>query len=172
MISAIVCVDNNWGIGYQGNLLAHIPEDMKFFKETTTNNVVIMGRKTYDSLPLKPLPNRINIVITSRVDNYEIDKNGTIFVSMDFIKLYLSTLPMSSPINYYIIGGAQIYKELLPYCHTSYVTKVNHSYDNVDTYFPNLDKDENWEMWIETHRMKNKYCGIEYELHIYENIKI
>ena len=55
MISAIVCADKNWGIGYQGKLLAYIPEDMRFFKEKTTNNVVIMGRKTYDSLSAKPL---------------------------------------------------------------------------------------------------------------------
>jgi dihydrofolate reductase len=64
MISAIVAVDNNWGIGYNGNLLEHIPDDMKFFKKLTTGNVVIMGRKTWDSLPVKPLPDRLNLVIT------------------------------------------------------------------------------------------------------------
>ena len=65
MISAIVAVDNNWGIGYNGNLLEHIPADLKDFKQLTTGQVVIMGRKTWDSLPKKPLPNRLNIIITS-----------------------------------------------------------------------------------------------------------
>ena len=64
MISAIVAVDNNWGIGFNGDLLEHIPEDLKYFKEITDNHWVIMGRKTWDSLPKKPLPNRTNVVIT------------------------------------------------------------------------------------------------------------
>ena len=65
MIAAIAAVDENFGIGYNGQLLAHIPEDMARFKALTTNNAVVMGRKTWDSLPIKPLPNRENIVITS-----------------------------------------------------------------------------------------------------------
>ena len=66
MISAIVAVDENWGIGFNGQLLEHIPEDMKFFKKITTGNVVIMGRKTWESLPIKPLPDRLNLVVTSK----------------------------------------------------------------------------------------------------------
>ena len=66
MIKAIVAVDENWGIGYNGDLLEHVPEDLKRFKELTTNNIVVMGRKTWDSLPKKPLPNRLNIVVTSK----------------------------------------------------------------------------------------------------------
>jgi dihydrofolate reductase len=65
MISAIVAVDKNWGIGFNNDLLEHIPEDLKRFKELTTGNTVIMGRKTWDSLPKKPLPDRLNIIITS-----------------------------------------------------------------------------------------------------------
>ena len=65
MYSAIVAVDNNWGIGYNGELLEHIPEDMKHFRELTEDNIVIMGRKTWDSLPTKPLPNRDNLIISS-----------------------------------------------------------------------------------------------------------
>ena len=68
MISAIVAVDNNWGIGYNGDLLEHIPEDLKYFKQLTSGEykAVVMGRKTWDSLPKKPLPNRKNIVITTQ----------------------------------------------------------------------------------------------------------
>lgn len=172
MISAIVCVDKNWGIGYQGNLLAYIPEDMRFFKEKTTNNVVIMGRKTYESLPFKPLPNRTNIVITSNISSpcevCEIDENGTIFMTIDFVKLYLSTLHPDTPIDYYVIGGGQLYKELLPYCNKSNVTKLNHSFENVDTYFPNLDNEKEW---METESGEEKmYLGIQYKFCIYEKV--
>lgn len=168
MISAIVCVDKNWGIGYQGKLLTHIPEDMKFFKEKTTNSVVIMGRKTYDSLPVKPLPNRLsNIVITSKINKmYEEDNNGTILATMDFVKMYLETLSKDSQTNFYIIGGGQIYKELLPYCNKIYVTKINLAYQNVDTYFPNLEQDEEWEIAVDSeekeyNELKYKFCTYE-----------
>lgn len=170
MVAAIVCVDNNWGIGYNGKLLANIPEDMKLFKERTTNNVVIMGRKTYDSLPSKPLPNRVNIVITSKVDECNIDDNGTIFTTMDFIKLFLNTLSPDSPIDYYIIGGGKIYEELLPFCNTCYVTKVNEAYEDVDTYFPNLDEHAEWYEWFEESSEIKVYRGTEYKFCIYENM--
>lgn len=71
MISAIVAVDENWGIGYNGDLLEHIPEDLKYFKTLTDGNTIIMGRKTWDSLPKKPLPNRFNVVITSQERHFE-----------------------------------------------------------------------------------------------------
>lgn len=172
MVAAIVCVDKNWGIGRQGNLLTNIPEDMRRFKEMTTNNVVIMGRKTYDSLPVKPLPNRINVIVTSKVDNLHINEDGTIFVTMEFIKMFLNTLSDDSPIDYYIIGGGQIYNELLPYCTTSYVTKVNHEYENVDTYFPNLDLSKEWGMWDDWTNETKTYYGLEYRFCTYENINI
>ena len=175
MISAIACVDRNWGIGYNGELLTKIPEDMRFFKEKTTNNVVIMGRKTYDSLLLKPLPNRINIVITSKIDKpCVVNEEGIIFVTMDFIKEFLHTLSsgsLSDCFDYYIIGGGQIYEELLPYCNISYITKVNYAYQNVDTYFPNLDKKEEWIECDNIKRKENKTCdGIQYRFCVYERI--
>ena len=167
MVSAIVCIDKNWAIGFDGKLLVNIPEDMRFFREKTTNNVVIMGRKTYDSLSTKPLPNRTNVVITSKIDKpCEISKEGTVFVTMDFVKMFLNTLPKESPINIYIIGGGQIYKELLSYCDKSYVTKVNCGYKEADTYFPNLDEIEEWEM-VEDGEEK-MHRGLKYKFCIYE----
>lgn len=164
MISAIVCVDKNWGIGYQGRLLANIPEDMKFFKDMTMNGMVIMGRKTYESLPKRPLPNRTNVVITSE-ENKTSDAAETFYVSIEFAKTYLSTLPKTT-CERYIIGGGQIYKELLPYCDKVYVTKINHSYENVDTYFPNLENDEEWEMTVDGE--EKEYYGIKYKFCVYE----
>lgn len=168
MVSAIVCVDENWGIGSNNKLLAHIPEDMKFFKEKTMNSVVIMGRKTYDSLPVKPLPNRLlNIVVTSKINKMcEEDNNGAVLATMDFVKVYLKTLPKNSQANYCIIGGGQIYKELLPYCNKVYVTKVNHVYKNADTFFPNIDNTPEWEV-VSTSEVK-EHDGIEYQFYTYE----
>lgn len=167
MISAIVCVDKNWGIGYKNDLLVRIPEDIKFFREKTTNSIVIMGRKTYDSLPVKPLPNRLlNIVVTSKINKMcEEDDNGAILATMDFVKIYLETLPKDSQANYYIIGGGQIYKELLPYCDTVYVTKINHTYQNVDTYFPNLEQNKEWEMIVDG--KEKEYNGLNYKFCTY-----
>lgn len=170
MISTIVCIDKNWGIGYQGKLLANIPEDMRFFRDKTRNSVIIMGRKTFESLP-SPLPHKVNIVVTSKINgSCEIDENGTIFVTIDFIKAFLNALSPASPFDYYVIGGGQIYKELLPYCHTSYVTKVNYAYRNVDTYFPNLDEMKDWEEWIDEDNAKKTYHGLEYKFCVYERV--
>jgi dihydrofolate reductase len=168
MVYAIVSVDKNWGIGYNGKLLAYIPEDMRFFKEKTTNNIVIMGRKTYESLSTKPLPHRINIVVTSKIDKPCVIEDNTMFVTMDFIKMFLSTLSPNNPMNYYIIGGGQIYKELLPFCDTAYVTKLDHAYGDVDTYFPNLDEIENWEEWYVSDSGYDGYNAVDYRFCIYK----
>ena len=138
MISAIVAVDNNWGIGFNGSLLEHIPEDLKYFKELTSRHCVMMGRKTWDSLPKKPLPNRKNYIISNRQP--AILGDNIIRFRMDDAITFL---------NYawedvFIIGGGVIYKELLPYCDRVYVTKIFKDHDQVDTYFPNLDESDEW----------------------------
>ena len=139
MISAIVAVDENWGIGYNGDLLEHIPEDSKYFKQLTSGNTIVMGRKTWDSLPKKPLPNRFNIVITSQERRFE---EMTAFIPFSEA---VSRLKHSlKEDDWFIIGGGQIYKELLPYCDRVYVTKIFKNHSQVDTYFPNLDESEEW----------------------------
>ena len=138
MISAIVAVDNNWGIGFDGELLEAIPSDLKRFKELTTGHVVVMGSKTWNSLPKKPLPNRVNIVI-SRAKPLIRDKN-TIRIGLEDTINYLKYIKD----DIFIIGGGTIYKELLPFCDRVYVTKIYKDHNNVDTYFPNLDKSEEW----------------------------
>lgn len=135
MISAIVAVDNNWGIGYNGDLLEHIPGDLKHFKELTTGHVVVMGRKTWDSLPHKPLPDRLNLVITRQERNFD---DMTAFIPLEEVVVRMQYIDNDE--EWFIIGGGMIYKELLPYCDRVYVTKINKNYENVDTYFPNLDE--------------------------------
>lgn len=139
MISAIVAVDNNWGIGYNGELLEHIPDDLKHFKELTTGHVVVMGRKTWDSLPNKPLKDRLNLIITSGERQYG---EMTCFIHLAEAMARLAHIDNDE--EWFIIGGGSIYEQLLPLCNRVYVTKIYKNHDNVDTYFPNLDKMNNW----------------------------
>lgn len=174
MISAIVAVDKNWGIGYQGQLLEHLPPDMKYFKELTMGNIVIMGRKTWDSLPVKPLINRHNVIISKSIPETKLpqiitDREDPItFLQMNSLIQNLEKVKRFSNKEIFIIGGGSIYKQLLPYCDRVYVTLIEKSHDNVDTYFPNLDKDPNWE--IETCTELRDYNGIPYAFLVYERV--
>ncbi|MCQ2551313.1 MAG: dihydrofolate reductase [Clostridia bacterium] len=133
----IVAVDENWAIGNGNQLLCHIPEDLKYFKKKTTGKVVIMGRKTLESLPGgKPLPNRTNVIVT-KDENFE--KDGCIVVHS--LEEVLALKERFNDDDLMVTGGASIYTQLLPYCDTCYVTKIHHRFD-ADTFIPNLDKDE------------------------------
>ena len=166
MISAIVAVDEDWGIGFNDELLEKIPEDLKYFKELTTGNTVVMGRKTWDSLPIKPLPNRGNFIISRETPL--LMENKAIRMNLDMIK---DTMKANENENYFIIGGGQIYKELLPFCDRVYVTKIYTSHENVDTYFPNLDEPEEWNTWKVVHQSKTKiYNNILYQFWTYDRI--
>ena len=148
MISAIVAVDNNWGIGYNGDLLEHILEDLKYFKELTTSHVVVMGSKTWDSLPKKPLKDRLNVVVSSKPR--EVLGDMSIRIDMEELMVQMVYMKRNALVNpaeeeeWFIIGGGSIYQQLLPFCDRVYVTKIYKDHDNVDTYFPNLDKSEEW----------------------------
>ena len=142
----IVCVDANWGIGYKNELLVRIPSDQKFFRETTTGKVVVMGRKTLESFPGgKPLKNRVNIVLSSSDKTSKVEDEIYVKTIDDCLEL----LKQYNEDDVYIIGGASIYKQFLPYCDTAYVTKVDREF-SADTYFPNLDKDDEWEIVSES----------------------
>ncbi|MCR4649672.1 MAG: dihydrofolate reductase [Lachnospiraceae bacterium] len=137
----IACVDSNWGIGYKNELLVRIPSDQKFFRETTTGKVVVMGRKTLDSFPGgKPLKNRVNIVLSS-AENPSVREEEIYVKNMDEC---LEKLKEYDREDVYIIGGASIYKQFLPFCDTALITKVDREF-SADSYFPNLDKDDEWE---------------------------
>ena len=140
-MKAILSADRNWGIGCNNKLLVSIPSDMKFFRETTTGNVVVMGRKTLESFPNgAPLKNRTNIVLTGNRD-YQV-KDAVIVHSQDEL---LEELKKYDTEKIYVIGGESIYRMMLPYCDTVYVTKIDRSFQ-ADTFFPNLDEMDEWEM--------------------------
>lgn len=140
-MKAIVAVDDNWGIGYKGDLLAKVPEDMKHFKNQTSNSVIIMGRRTLESFPNKqPLPNRTNIILT-RDPNYKVNGDNAIVVnSLD--SAYSEAYRFANHgKRIYVIGGGEIYRYFLQNCDVVYVTKFYKSFPNVDTYFPNLENE-------------------------------
>ncbi len=164
MIS-IVAVDKNWGIGKSGDIPWKIPGEQKFFKEKTLNSTVIMGRKTFESLPnKKPLKNRRNIILTT---NKDFKVNGAeVFNS---IKDAINATKFDKTV--YIIGGAQIYRLLIPYCEKALIAKIEGKFD-ADTFHPNLDDLPNWHIFKKdkTTVAENgiKYTRYEY---INKNIK-
>ncbi len=175
MISAIVAVDKDWGIGYQGQLLEHIPEDLKHFKELTKYNVVVMGRNTWESLPkrdsLPRLPDRINIIVSnSMVSNGVISILGDLTVAMPLEETldYICGSDLVCDTDIFVIGGGQIYNALLPYCNRVYVTKIDKSHDNIDTFFPNLDETGEWKA-IEDGPMAS-YNNVNYQFWHYDRI--
>lgn len=163
MISAIVAVDENFGIGFNGDLLEHIPEDLKRFKQLTTNKTIIMGRKTWESLPNKPLPDRLNIVITSKERSL-----GEMTVFTSFEEVYSRATHIMPEDEWFVIGGGSIYKEFLPICDKVYLTKIMVSHENVDTYFPNIELMNNWKC-IEQSEIK-QYNDISYQFKTYSRI--
>ncbi len=141
----IVAADNNWAIGNQGELLVSIPGDHKMFRMETTGKVVVLGRKTLSTFPEgRPLKNRTNIIM-SRDESLTV-KDAIVVHSveelLDKVKAYDTN-------DVYIIGGASIYEQMLPYCDTAIVTKIDTSYEAV-AFFPNLDMYPDWTIVIES----------------------
>lgn len=161
MIAAIVAVNEDWGIGYSGDLLEHIPEDLKYFKKITKDSNVVMGLLTWMSLPKKPLPDRRNIVI-DYVDEVQF-RDGATFEDLETAVDLMKAFPKES---FFVIGGGSIYKQLLPYCDRVYVTKIHKSHENVDTYFPNLDNMSEWHMI--SYDGNYTYNDISYAFTVYE----
>ncbi|CDC38739.1 MAG TPA: dihydrofolate reductase [Lachnospiraceae bacterium] len=162
-MNLIAAVDRNWAIGYKNELLVRIPEDQKWFRETTTGKAVIMGRKTLESFPNKsPLKNRLNVVITSDM-NYSVP--GAVVVhsideAVEAVRDYADD-------DVYVIGGESIYRQMLPLCSTAHITKVDYAYQ-ADAHFPDLDKEEGWKI-TETSDERT-YFDIIYEFVKYERV--
>ena len=136
---AIAAVDRNWAIGKDGKLLANIPADMKYFREETTGNVIVMGRKTLDSFPGgRALPDRVNIVLT-RDMSFE-RKNVVVAHSVEELDEILAKYDKD---RVFCVGGSSIYEQLLPKCDKAYITQIDYEYA-ADAYFPNLDEKAEW----------------------------
>lgn len=156
----IVSADENWGIGSNNQLLVHIPEDMRLFREMTTGKVVVMGRKTRESLPNGTLEGRVNIVLTHD-QNYKAG-NAVIVNSLEELHQELEQYDAN---DVFVIGGSSIYGQLLDECDTAYVTKIDFAY-SADAYFPNLDEAPEWELVAESE--EQTYFDIIYHFRTYK----
>ena len=160
-MNLIAAVDKNWAIGLHNKLLVSIPADMKFFREVTTGNVVVMGRKTLESFPNgQPLKKRTNIVLTSDPD-YQV-KDAVVVHNMDELHEELKKYPSDS---IYIIGGESVYRQLLDECDVAHITKIDYEYE-ADAYFPNLDENPEWEITADSD--EQTYLDLEYYFYNYE----
>lgn len=158
----IVAVDEKWGIGKDGDLLLSIPDDMRFFRETTRRAVLVMGYNTLLSFPnSKPLPGRMNLVLAD-IDGLTVP--GTA-VCNSMEQLFGMLRDMNSD-DVFVIGGGYTYRQLLPYCDTAYITKMQFD-GKADTYIPNLDELDEWQV-VETSEEK-EYEGIRYAFVTYHN---
>ena len=137
MISIIVAIAENMAIGKNNDLLWHIPEDLKRFKRITSGHPVIMGKRTYESLPRRPLPNRRNIVIT--------DVKGEELEGCEMAWSIAEAIAKCNPFEEsFVIGGASVYKQFLPFADRLYLTRIYKSSD-ADVFFPEIDYSQ-WEL--------------------------
>ena len=156
----IVAVYDDWGIGKDGTQPVALSADRKFFRETTKGAMVIVGRKTLADFPGgRPLPNRVNVVMTRQ--DTEIADVLICHSPEDAVELAKTAQRAM------VIGGGSIYKQMLPYCDTAYITKV-HAAPESDTFFPNLDEDRGWKLCEIL--QSGEENGIGYEMCLYKRI--
>ena len=150
---AIVAVDRNWGIGKDGEQLIYIPEDLKRFKNFTTGNTIVLGRKTMYTFPgSKPLKNRRNLIL-SRNPDFKVE-GGEVFPDLASLMEQVT-----DPDNTYVVGGAMVYNTMIGQCDRAYITKIDAEYP-ADCWFPNLDEDTAWE--IEWEGEPQEHEGLTY----------
>ena len=163
-MKAILHVDKEWGIGKSNSLMFRLPADMKFFKETTIGNAVVMGSNTLKSLPGgNPLKDRINIVLYP--DGQKRD-DCTVVNSLD--ELFTEIGKFDSD-NVFVIGGAMMYKTLLPYCSEVLVTKVD-AVGGADVFFENLDLNNNFKLVFESEPVETN--GFQIKFTTYKNLAV
>jgi len=138
IVSIVVAIAQNYAIGKDNKLLWHLPKDLKHFKEITSGGTIIMGRKTYDSVG-RPLPNRRNIVITrQQIEITGCEVVNSLQAALDLCRDHQEV---------FIVGGAEIYKQAMPFTNRIYLTVVHQDFEG-DTYFPEIKRD----IWKETER--------------------
>ena len=155
MLSIIVAIANDNVIGKDNKLIWHLPEDLKRFKSLTTEHTIIMGRKTFESLG-RILPNRKHVILCNDMEMNIDNENVEILEDISMLKKYID-----SDEENFVIGGATIYKLLMPYADKLYITKINESFDG-DVYFPEVNENE----WQEVKRekgLRNESNPFDYE---------
>ena len=147
-IHAIVAIDENGAIGRQGDLLCHQPADMKHFKEVTMGHSIVMGRKTFESFPRRPLPGRQNIVITRNA--------GWQYPGVTVVHCLEDAIAAAETDTIFIIGGAQVYEQSLPLVDVLHLTRIHARWASADAFFPAIDMDDWQEVSREHHKSDHK----------------
>lgn len=161
MIRAILHTDKKWGIGKKNDLMFSLPKDMKFFRETTSGQTVLLGENTLISFPGgKPLKNRVNIVLSPTMERDDCVIVRSLEEAFEEIK--------KAQTDVYVIGGASVYRQMLPYCEEVFVTKVDAD-GGAEVFFPNLDEDENFVCVSEGEPMDDNGYTIRFTT--YKNLK-
>ena len=168
-MNAIVAVDRNWAIGNKGDLLVSIPADHRMFRQKTMDSVIIYGRKTLEPFPMgQPLDRRENIILSANPD-YKV-KNALVVHSTGELSAFLEEGKKDGKFtddDIFVIGGESVYRQLLPWCDTVFVTKIDYAYE-ADAYYPNLDLDPEWEMTQESE--EQTYFDLEFRFLKYERV--
>ena len=160
--SIIVAISDNNVIGKDNALLWRLSADMRFFKEKTTGHHIIMGRKTFESLGNKLLPNRTSIVISRNAD-YQLPEGGILATSIEN-----AIAKVKDETEAFFIGGEQIYKSALPFVDTLYITRVHHTFDG-DAFFPEIDKSQ-WKLVSSEHHKAEEKNEYDYTFETYQRI--
>ena len=160
MLSIIVAISENYAIGKAGDLLCHLPNDLKHFKDLTTGATVVMGKNTFFSLPRRPLPNRRNIVLT-RDESFQYE-NTEVAHSIDHL---LSILSADEKV--FIIGGGEVYKQFMPLVDELQITHIHHTWEDADTFFPEIDLSI-WERVNEEHHKQDEKHAFAYTFATYQ----
>ena len=155
MLSIIVAIANDNVIGKDNKLIWHIPEDLKHFKNITSGHKIIMGRRTFESLG-GVLPNRKHIILCNDMEMNIDDENVEVLEDISMLDKYINSVE-----ECFVIGGATIYKLLMPYSNKMYITKINQDFEG-DVYFPEI-KDDEWEAVSKEKGLKNEQNPFDYE---------
>ena len=155
MISIIVAISEENAIGKQGGLLCHLPQDLKHFKSITSGHPVLMGERTFFSLPRHPLPNRKNIVLT--------DQMGKTFEGAEAVYSIEEAVEKLKALNEecFIIGGGMVYRQFMPLADKLYITHIHHSWKDADTFFPEI-REQEWLLTQEEHHNQDADNGYSY----------
>lgn len=162
MISIIVAVANNWAIGKDNKLLCHLPADLKRFKQITLGHKVIMGKNTYLSLPVRPLTNRLNIVLTDDA-NEKFENCVTVYSIKEILEI------CKFEEENFIMGGASVYKQFMPLADKLYLTKIHADFE-ADTFFPEVKATE-WQLIEQKDNEKDEKNPFDYSFLTYQRIK-
>ena len=163
MLSIIVAVAKNNVIGKDNKLIWHLPADLKHFKDITSGHTIIMGRKTFESLG-RILPNRKHVILCNDMELNIENENVEVLEDVSMVKKYVD-----SEEENFVIGGATIYKLLMPYANKLYITHINQEFDG-DVTFPQINKDE-WKPVFREKGLKDEKNPYDYEFVNYERIK-